>query len=445
MKSRMSILRIGIAIVFLASEVSSARQTTTSGPRPAGIVRGHVVDATTGAPIAFAVVTMTLARPYSQHRRIAADEQGRFAFDAVAPDVYYVAATQEPYVVGYANSASPGQPGEPVVVQRGRELDDLTVALSPGAVLAGRVFDANGDPAAHVQMMIRRDGGPVFNGPVQSTEFGAGTDDDGNYRFCCLPPGNYIVSADGADEGGFRLGRFDGPLVRYVDTFFPSVTSIERAQVVSLKVGEERVGLDIRRTMTRLYSINGTVVRSAGSAEDRYVRVEARRKGDYRTASAIVADDGTFVVDRLAPGDYWLIATDGDDERYGALPLTVVDRDVVGLSLSLEPTVAISGRVVVQGDTTKLKALTDLDIMTEPDYATAASEDKSAALAESGAFRIDQRRPGRYTLSVWAPMFEFPTEILTIRSADHTWTSASIDVPPGGLTDLVITVRPKPR
>lgn len=429
-----------IIVVALASMAwqSPARVTTAAD------VSGAVVDAATGAAIPFVQVTLTLSKPYSQHRGVAADEEGQFQFDAVAPGEYFVGAFVPPYTVGYAASAEPWHPGAPIVVTAGRAVGGLQVRLVRGAVITGRITDGDGSPAASVELNLGPEkGGPVFTGPLSVTCGPMHTNVDGEYRIACLPPGRYLVSTR-SSQRPMPVGSSDGPAYKFVSTFFPAATSQSDAQVLELRVGEERNDIDIRRTLTPLFSVRG-VIAAPEELGSSYLGISVRRlDGPYEAMqSSSTTGSQPFVVAGLSPGRYAIRAHGGNNDWGGIVTITVLDRDLDGVSVPIERNVEVSGSVSIEGSTLQtpggwfsvsLVPLSDVD----------STDLRSAKLDPSGRLMLSQVVPGRYRLvPQLQPTGEF-LEIVSVKVNGEPLPDNLIDVPARvGISGLAVVVKRK--
>jgi Carboxypeptidase regulatory-like domain len=189
------------------------------------------------------------------------DGDGRFAFGSLPPATYTLSATKS----GYAGSFALSRLGlrRPVVVpvDDGVAVTGVTVSLARGAAIAGRLLDDLGEPVANGSIFVER---LVETGGVRSTRERRTvvTDDAGEYRAGSLPEGDYVVSRLAPPTmqvvridnqvfvtqqpsvprpgGNANPADFGPPRV-----FFPGVTALSEAEVVSLKTGEERLNLDL--------------------------------------------------------------------------------------------------------------------------------------------------------------------------------------------------------
>lgn len=396
MRGALRLVRITVVALASMALQSPVRVVTAD-------VSGAVVDAVTGAAIPFVQVTLALSKPYSQHRILTADEAGQFRFDAVAPGEYFVGAFVPPYTVGYAASAEPWHPSAPIVVTAGRTVGDLQVRLARGAVIAGRVTDGDGSPAAFVEINLGPEkGGPVFTGPLSVMCGPMRTNADGEYRAACLPPGRYLVSTR-SYERPLPMGSLDGPTYKFVPTFFPAATSQSDAHVVELKVGEEQSDIDIRRTLTRLYSIRGTVA-VPEELRSSYLGIFVRKvDGPYEAMPiAETTGDRPFAIRDLPPGRYAIRVGGGNDDWFGEATVTVLDRDVDGVSVPIEPTVEVSGTVAVEvgaGQVQMAQVLVSLAPLAE----VYSSDLRSAKSDASGQLKLSRVVPGRYRVVAQTP------------------------------------------
>jgi len=145
----------------------------------ASVVRGHVVDAQTSAPIPDAQIVFQPAEagaPSIGARGTTTDFNGRFTSDLVPERKWRLRVQREKYETGYAEiDVAPGMP-------------EVEVRLTAGTPTTVRVVDA-------------RDGSPVMNAYVVATAasnrpvFGGQTKDDGTMQLW-LTPGKYTVRAN---------------------------------------------------------------------------------------------------------------------------------------------------------------------------------------------------------------------------------------------------------
>lgn len=231
----------------------------TAGPTPAptgtGFILGRVVDATSGAPIDDALVTVgimpSIARPMpprggeaganqppAKPLRAVVNGRGQFVFTGLPAGSAQVTASAAGYISGGAGVRVPG--GEPVaiVLNDGQHVSDVTIRLWRLASVDGTVVDETGDPIADVPVrLLERTAGErrLVAGPVVNT------DDQGAFRFPSLQPGRYVVlvqstttsmPASVVDDYVSQLNESVSPLVR------GPVTAAPQPSVPGFRVGD---------------------------------------------------------------------------------------------------------------------------------------------------------------------------------------------------------------
>jgi protocatechuate 3,4-dioxygenase beta subunit len=254
------------------------------GVRPAeGVVEGRVVEEGTAAPVANARVTLMPLRaapppapaPFMGFDRLptaTTDEQGGFRFDGVAPGRYRLAAQKS----GFVRPFGPGpRPMSEVEVTTPGGATPVELVLQRGAVIAGRVVDAAGEPVIDARVTAMRPGRMLLgNAPPEVAAAaariprfvpggpGAQTNDLGEFRLHSLAPGEYVVqAAPRPDMGGPGTAAADTAMVA---TFHPDTTSPDDAQSVTVAAGQTVSEITIRMAHAPVYQVSGVVVDEAG-------------------------------------------------------------------------------------------------------------------------------------------------------------------------------------
>jgi hypothetical protein len=172
------------------------------GPRT-GLIVGQVVEAGTGAPVAEAVVNMTMPKyannPTAPKGRVMADADGRFFFADLPPGEYYLQATKDGHAPGTYGQLRPSGQSLRLALGEGERLADVTLRVWKYAAIAGTVVDEAGEPVVGVGVRAL-----VKNVVAGRTQYGnmdvipelvpaATTDDRGIFRLSQLIPGTYVV------------------------------------------------------------------------------------------------------------------------------------------------------------------------------------------------------------------------------------------------------------
>jgi hypothetical protein len=366
---------IVIAATLLASTAlpSGARADLRAGRRHDGqtaardqparrqgdaVIRGVVVDGTTGAPMRRAAVSLLIEEPDREGSRVVATTataDGQFEFTGVPAGRVQVTASRPGYF-DYDNVWN-GEPEEPdwQTVGPGQRLHGVRIALFRGGVIAGRVLDEFGEPAVGVELeVLRREpgdrGGSVrtTSAPITPT-----TDDTGAFRVWGLAPGDYLVGARPNRFVADSSGDGDTPRDGYASTYYPGTPSLSAARAVRVVPGRDTTGVAFGLVRVPLATVRGTVLLPpdvAGRAVNVGLGLVAPERLDgFVTRSTRVRDDGTFELARLAPGVYQVTARSfqsGGVEYYGTTDVDVSGVDLDGVTVALRAGALVRGRVV---------------------------------------------------------------------------------------------------
>jgi hypothetical protein len=308
-------------------------------------ISGLVFDATTKAPLADALVYLSLQGrgTVGPQSRQLTDDKGRFAFvNLPAGTLYAVSASRFGYLDGgFAQEGAPVGPSGSmglIALQDGEWAADVRVPMwRPGAI-AGIVTDERGEPVAgvYVRALVRV--------PIQRTdEIAAGplttTDDRGMFRIAGLPAGRYVVqvpSVQAAAPAGTSLGATEtalhdasdarlvigrypippppvnGRAQAYPIAFHPAAATIDQATVIDLEHGEERSSVDVKLDPVPAFRVSGRVdgpVEALTRLTLRLLPAGLERLGHgSEAATALVGADGRFQFLNVPAGSYTLDA-----------------------------------------------------------------------------------------------------------------------------------------
>jgi hypothetical protein len=155
--------------------------------------------------------------------------------------------------------------------------------------------------------------------------------------------------------------------VNYAPVFHPGVTEIGAAATVALDVGEERSNVDVTMQLVPSATISGTITSPSGPLPQSLrvhvvpagANAEMLAGAGLRGPGASPRADGTYVIGGIPPGAYTVRASVGvgggrgrpvpDAPTMWAAADVVVNGQDLDVPLTLQPGVAISGRVVFEG------------------------------------------------------------------------------------------------
>lgn len=330
------------------------------------------------------------------------DDEGRFRIERIPSGRYTVEAAKDAYLTTAFGAPRPGRPGTPIVLEDGRS-QEVTLHLQRGSVLSGTVMDADGDPVIGANVIAHRYGYQASTGErVAAGTTGAPTDDRGMYRLFGLSPGDYLVSA--APTGPTMPQQVPSPgeirramaqlaatqvpslffkrpglpppqdpvrrglpppseparTVVLAPVFHPGSARPAHAQTVTLGIAEERHGIDIQVEHVPVARVEGIVTGPAGTVRGVTVvlaSADARgtSPGPGEWLRTISSDpQGRFRFANVPPGEYRLEARSLPMEGlpaggWASATVLLDGEDVTGLSLGLQPSLTISGRLIFEG------------------------------------------------------------------------------------------------
>ncbi|MFI5177766.1 MAG: carboxypeptidase-like regulatory domain-containing protein [Vicinamibacterales bacterium] len=454
--------------VVVTAAVPAAQQTARDTPaRPTvgtAVISGTVTsDDPSNRPIRHALVTLTPSEIFNS-RTTATDDQGRFGFSRLPAGHYTLSASKPGYAQSYYGAKVSWQgPSSPITVEDGQQLT-AALRIMHGAVIAGTVLDSFGRPQVGVRVVVLRF--RMVGGERQATiAFGGGqlttsTDDRGAYRIYGLSPGEYAIGASVTSSVGGpeirlatpaeiqwaqqqlqRAGQPvagmtttaaappPGPAMGYAPVYYPGTADPAGAATITLGPSEERTGIDFPLQWVPTARIEGTIVDQDGRpATAVQLNLVAKQSipllfpfgGTSRTDSR-----GGFTFPGVTPGDYTIVARSigraggpGDPSGRAAGPapprptewaqqtLSVAGSDVKGISLRLQPGLAVSGRMAFEGATPPPTDLSRVRIGLGPGPGpgtTVIVGSSSAQVNADSTFSLAGATPGRYRVNASVP------------------------------------------
>ncbi|MEO8100502.1 MAG: carboxypeptidase regulatory-like domain-containing protein [Acidobacteriota bacterium] len=260
---------------------------------PPGAVAGQVVSATSGEPLRKVSLSLRPSGRGGTPASATSDNSGAFRFNTVDPGTYTLIGERPGYVRAAYGEDSTGQARQ-ITVASTQTAGAIQLKLLPHSVIAGKVFDQDGDPIQSANVQVWRYTYPRGQRQLTSVDQSS-TNDLGEFRVPGLAPGRYYVSAaqrggianlqvaiaDLAGGGGFGgaggakgggpggnrqvlrdqiLGRGgDANPENYVTTYFPRSVDPTGATPIDLVPGSEMRGVDIGLLKARLFTISGIV------------------------------------------------------------------------------------------------------------------------------------------------------------------------------------------
>ncbi len=239
--------------------------------------------------------------------------------------------------------------------------------------------------------------------------------------------------------------------------FFPAAVTSTDATVFTLAPGQDQAGIDFQLRASPAVRVSGTATGPAGPARNLGLHLIAMTpQGNLEpieTAAAATSDTGAFTFVGVPSGQYLLQMyrvpreLNVDDHQppkerplFAQEALSVGDRDIQGLAVTLREGARVSGRVVFEGagalSSSKWPPQARIALV---DVATASS---SAAVwaSDDGAFVTSGSAPGRYVIEANRGGWTFLFATLNGRDIDD----APIDLQTTDLDGVVVTFTNQP-
>ena len=414
-KSWITVLCVLAVVPLLAIGGTSNRAQGSEG---LAIVEGSVVDVVSGLPIPQAQVSVVGSGP-----QVVSDDSGHFSLTQISPGPRRLEVVATGYVtVIYGERRYNGRL-KTIDLKPGQHRRDLVLRLTPVGVISGRVYDLEGKPVVSAEVNALRiaydKSGNRYIEPV--TRNGVTTDDRGEYRLYDIEPGEYFVKA-----GLERAQRSAGRTARATlsPTYYPGTTQFAQASTVRVSPAAEISAVDIMLSSVAGYTVSGRVLHAV--ADSPAIRGSAfylvRRGEGLVERPTLLRNEGRLATGRqifelrgVPPGSYDLYAlrrtlgTETDpvgSHHVGHSEVDVIDRDVQGLTVTIEQGVTVFGRFVV-GDRDAAEPGQRLDRIQarlestdgKPVLAQPRSGRSSGAVAPDGTFTLLGVSTGRYHVS----------------------------------------------
>jgi beta-lactamase regulating signal transducer with metallopeptidase domain len=341
-----------LAIVMTGATITAAPTqapppTTASAgdrklPAGTGIVRGQIVDAQSGRPIADAGYEITGPEDSASGRT---DENGRFETRPIKAGTYTMVARARGYVWG-GYGALDTRFGAPIDVRAGRVSSGIDIRLTASGAINGRILDDRGNGLQGVEIVLEPASGPLLGGRRPEAVF-AQTTEGGVYRAAAAPGDYYVKAYVGEPLPG---AKGEKPPT-YVSTFYPGVRLKEEGQPLRIDAGLDLHDIDFTLATGALVRVRGRVVDPSGDSlsglriAPMNMNISAR---GGRLESFPVDAEGRFDIAGLVPGQYMFNVVDQrkTSRWVGSMKHLTLDGDVDDLEMRASTGARVLGRIV---------------------------------------------------------------------------------------------------
>jgi hypothetical protein len=242
------------ALIAFALQVTPARDAGSAGQGGATI-KGRVIDAATKATLSGVRVRVSGS---SQRGPVLTDDAGAFVFNGLTAGTYSFVIERN----GYLSTSWPDtsrwirRHDDPIKVAAADNVENVTLAIERGGVVAGKVLSASGEPISGAQVSLIGVVPPIYTRIVT-------TNDLGEYRIADLTPGRYVLRAE---VRASTQEAPDSPLSGLLPTYYPG--TLQRGEAQDLVVGRngEVTEADLRLVEGMLSLLDVTVTHADGRA-----------------------------------------------------------------------------------------------------------------------------------------------------------------------------------
>lgn len=396
---------------------------SSSKPEDRCVLQGRVTNAVTGESLKKATVRLMRQMTASsanngpqsaQGYSTSSDADGNFKIENIEPGSYRLSGNRSGYLDTQYGAKRSGQAGSIIVLSPAQQLTNITLALTPQAVISGKVVDQDGDPVNGA--MVQLVGQMWQRGKLRHMmQNGSNTNDLGEYRIANIRPGKYylVVNRVGftPNDAPTEAGK---PDIRPVKTFYPEAPTLDDATQLDVKAGQDLGGMDIRLRTAATYHIRGRIVGvvPSGVNERMNINVSARDEEDMMFmfgGGASVTKDHTFDISGIAPGSYTLnlFTFGGQVKGLGHADVDVSQGDVNDVQLEIVPPGVLRGQVTLEGSPQAGSAAANLKniriFLASADMSRMIFSNNNTTPKDDGSFTMEDVAPGKYYLNANAP------------------------------------------
>ena len=447
----MMYLRLASATLILAA-LAAAQPPPATDPKDLAALSGKTVSAA-GQPLKKTALSLRSVGGAAgsglvlQNYTATSDGEGKFVFEGLQPGRYQLTAERQGYLrQAYGSKRSSGMGmGTILNLGKGEQMKDLTLPLTPHAIISGKVLDDDGDPVANASVRAMRYA--FMNGKRQMMPSGqAGSDESGDYKIGGLAPGRYFLVAS-KQRGMFmsdaappdaKPGKIEEDLVT---TYYPSVTDSSSATPIDTIAGRSAPGTDIRLRKAQVVRVRGKLVGMLPNQSMQRLQVMLLPSGasmmtSIGSGSVSPTKDGSFELTRVQAGSYTLAAANmqGMMQILARQQVEVGSQNLDGVALTLQTPADLRGTVKTEGE--PKTAPTDAAPVPPPSLRVTLNASDGvmfntpqAAVNDDGTFVLPNVAPGKYRLTAYGNTAG--TYLKAIRFGDRDVLAEGLDLSDG--------------
>ena len=407
---RAALVLLAVSIAGLRAQVQPFRGPPPPQQEQTGkaSIEGSVVDALTHEPVKKASVMLNGRVGLTA----VTDASGHFAFRQLPAGQYSVQAQSERYPVGRLGFEFTRQTSVSVAGEEQKR--DVTLSLTPGASVRGRILDEEGSPMPQCAVSaMQRTTTERGNGLVNAGG-GAQSDENGDYRIVNLPAGKYYLMANCPQSIPLphafvrRGSAVDLPRLAYRNLFYPGTSDPTSAARVEAQPGGILAGFDFRMVPASGVTIRGRIRPSSfeGNSQVDLQPSDPLRRWLGQLGGRVNPSTGEFQFPNVQPGSYELEAFGmaGKQSHFARVPVEVGTSAPDPVELLMSPGAQISGTLVIEVDDKQPPNPNPVRIMLNPlGSQVFFGPSPQAEVKSGGTFVFDSLLPGRWRVQLGGP------------------------------------------
>jgi hypothetical protein len=344
------------------------------------------------------------------------------------------------------------------VIDSSHKQQDVEVRLAKGAVISGRIRDADGKPLVKARVSAMEKS-YLWGRATLTPRAIESTNDFGEYRMFSLHPGEYYIAVEIEPPYISPAGRQSAMSLR---AYYPGVGTVSVASPVHVNIGEERDAVDFTFTKVLSYTVSGIVIRPPDlpttNEFERFGRSSERSSFVFlpRLEGSDPIDAGYLGMRNLAPepvaparevpfelrgvppGAYELFCC--REAGYSGRVSVLVTSDVHDLRILMKPDKDLRGRIRVDREVDAGFALDQVGVELRPLSAMPQREVRTRVDRATREFTINGVPEGRFAVSVYGIPYDAYVSAIQAGPTDLFRTDG-FDVGDSfdGLIDITIT------
>ncbi len=433
-----TIILVGIASGMFAQTSSSS-----------AFLEGRVVNKVSGAPLKRAHVLYIKAGTNTDlpfPTSVDTDADGRFAVQ-VEPGNYKVWVEKAGFARQAYGSRTPEGAGEVLTLAPGQRLRDLVIRVVPLGAISGKVLDEEGEPIQGVAVQVLRTSYATGRRQLISVS-SAVSNDRGEYRIYDLPGGRYALLATPRGvplthpvEGNALVPEVQEPMAAI---YYPGAPDPASATQLLLAEGGELSDINFSMARIRAVTVRGRIlspVEDFAGSQLQVVLAHIEGKAASfinRVTAAVDKATGRFEFRGVAPGPYWLVASQlyGKYSLSGRIPVDVSGTATQeNLSVPLTPGFDITGTVEMEGSP---RALPRVTVRLTPSEGLALGHHPVSTTGANGAIRLSGVTPGIWGINIDSLPEGVWIKSITFGATDVTTGELNVPAAQPGLLRIVL-------